>query len=229
MDPYILDLIEHLSGFVTENRLSQFMRVLRERTRYITVLLEDIYQSQNASAVLRTCDCTGIQDVHIVEQWNEFEINRDVTLGSNQWLSLRYYNENRDNLKAAVSELKNRGYRVVATSPHVEGTTPETFDIESGKAAFMFGTELNGLSDHAMELADEFIRIPMVGFTESFNISVSAAILLYQLRGRLGDSELEWRISEAERSELLLEWLRNSIKMSSQIERKFRHDYDATF
>lgn len=236
MDPYILDLIEHLSGCVTESRLSLFKKVLSERTRYITVVLEDIYQSHNASAVLRTCDCTGIQDVHIVEQRNEYETNRDVALGSDQWLSLHYYNEGTDSysegtdtITSAVGELKKRGYRIVATSPHSNGTTPETFDLERGKAAFLFGTELNGLTDHALELADEHIQIPMVGFTESYNISVSAAIILYHLRGRLNALSLDWRIGEKERSHLLLDWLRTSIKMSEQIEDQFRKDYHTTF
>jgi len=187
------------------------------------------FKSQNASAVLRTCDCTGIQDVHIVEQRNEYEINPDVALGSNQWLSLHYYSEKSNNLVTAIDALKKMGYRVVATSPHVEGTTPETFDLEKGKAALMFGTELNGLTDQALELADEFIQIPMVGFTESYNISVSAAISLYELRKRLEDSFLDWRIGEEERAGLLLEWLMTSIKMSEQIEAHFRKDYNNTF
>jgi len=192
-------------------------------------LLEDIYQSQNASAVLRTCDCTGIQDVHIVEERNEYEINPDVALGSNQWLFLHYYSEKSNNLVTAIDVLKKTGYRIVATSPHVGGTTPETFDLEKGKAALMFGTELNGLTDQALELADEFIQIPMVGFTESYNISVSAAISLYGLRKRLEDSFLDWRIGEEERAGLLLEWLMTSIKMSEQIEAQFRKDYNNTF
>lgn len=229
MDKFTLDLIEHLSGFITENRLNLFKKVLEERTRYITVLLEDIYQSQNASAVLRTCDCTGIQDVHIVEQQNEYEINRDVALGSNQWLSLNYYSEDADNIFTAVQALKENGYRIVATSPHKEDSTPESFNLENGKAALMFGTELNGLSDRALELADEFIRIPMVGFTESYNISVSAALALYSLRKRLENSLLEWRISEDEKNELLLQWLRTTIKMSDQIETKFIKEYRSDF
>ncbi len=224
-----LDLIKHLSGCVTENRLSLFKKVLAERTRYITVLIEDIYQSHNASAVLRTCDCTGIQDVHIVEENNEYEINRDVALGSDQWLSLYYYKDGRDNIYRSIDSLKNKGYRIVATSPHKEGTTPENFDLEKGRVALMFGTELNGLSDRALELADEYIRIPMVGFTESYNISVSAAIMLYTLRKRLEQSFLEWKIGEEEQSQLLLQWLRNSIKMSKQIENKFFKDYPSDF
>lgn len=229
MDKFTLDLIDHLSGFITENRLSLFRKVLGERSRYLTVLLEDIYQSQNASAVLRTCDCTGIQDVHIVEQQNEYEINRDVALGSNQWLSLHYYNEGSDNIFSAVQALKKQGYRIVATSPHKEGVTPESFDLDKGKAALLFGTELNGLTERALELADEFIQIPMVGFTESYNISVSAALALYSLRKRMESSLLDWKISEDEQNELLLNWLRNSIKMSGQIETKFIQEYGSDF
>ena len=229
MDQLMLDLIEHMSGCITENRLALFKKVLAGRTRYITVLLEDIYQSQNASAVLRTCDCTGIQDVHIVEERNIYEINRDVALGSERWLSLHYYNGGSDNIYRGIESLKSEGYRIVATSPHKEGITPENFDLEKGKVALMFGTELNGLTDRALELADEYIQIPMVGFTESYNISVSAAITLYTLRKRLEISSLEWKIGEEEQSELLLNWLRITIKMSDQIENKFIKDYHIDF
>ncbi len=152
------DLIEYMSGFVSESRLSGFRKVLGERTRYITVLLEDIYQAQNASAVMRTCECLGIQDVHVVEESNEYEVNPDIAVGSDLWLSINHYNSgialgsemhNRRpdraggvHIKKALEKLKKQGYRIVATSPHKEGITPETFDLEKGKAVFMFGTEL---------------------------------------------------------------------------------------
>ena len=229
MDQLKTALIEHLSGCVTESRLTLFKKVLAERTRYITILLEDIYQSQNASAVLRTCDCIGIQDVHIVEELNEYQVDRDVALGSDQWLSLHYYRKGPDNIKLATDSLKRAGYRIVATSPHCEGITPGNFNIEKGKVALMFGTELNGLTDHALELADEYIQIPMVGFTESYNISVSAAITLYSLRKRLEVSSLDWKIPGEERSELLLKWLRTSIKKSDVIEKRFVENYKSDF
>jgi len=229
MDRYTSDLIDHLSTCVTESRFSLFNKVLKERTRYLTVLLEDIYQSQNASAVLRTCDCTGIQDVHIVEERNEYEINPDVALGANQWLSLHYYNAGEDNIFRGVEALRKQGYRIVATSPHAKGTSPEAFDLSKGKAALMFGTELNGLTDRALDLADEYVQIPMIGFTESYNISVSAALILYGLRKRLEASDLNWRLEEDERLELLLNWLRTSVKMSEQIEKEFRIGYSDTF
>lgn len=229
MDQLTLDLITHMSGCVTQNRLALFKQVLALRTRYITVLLEDIYQSQNASAVLRTCDCTGIQDVHIVEERNEYDINRDVALGADQWLSLHYYHEGENNIYRAMKSLKKQGYRIVATTPHKDGATPENFDLQKGKAALMFGTELNGLTDRALELADEYIQIPMAGFTESYNISVSAAITLYTIRKRLELSSLQWKIGEDEQNELLLNWLRSTIKMSDQIENKFIKDYRSDF
>ncbi len=245
MDPLLNDLIEHMSDFVTESRLELFHRILGERTRYLTVLLEDVYQSQNASAVLRTCDCVGVQDVHIVEENNEYEINPDVSVGSNLWLSLHNYNSglplagelyNRRpdtaggvHIVKAITALKKQGYRIVATSPHREGITPETFDLEKGKAAFMFGTELNGLTDRALEMADEFIQIPMVGFTESYNISVSAAVIMYTLRKRLERSSINWRIGEEEQAGILLNWLRGSIKLGEQIENKFLKERNITF
>jgi len=229
MEPSTRDLVEYLSGFVTENRFSLFKQILDDRTRHITVVLEDIYQSQNASAVLRTCECLGIQDLHIVEQRNTYEVNPDVSLGSDQWLSLHYYNQNRNNILEAVNALKKSNYRIVATSPHSEGNTPENLDLEKGKVALMFGTELNGLTDEARSLADEFVKIPMMGFTESYNISVSAAVILYILRRRLEKSELNWKLPEVEKQELLLQWLRSSIKMAKQIESQFRKDYRPTF
>lgn len=221
MDQLTLDLIDHLSEFVSEQRYELFKKVQNDRTRYLTVLLEDIYQSQNASAVLRTCDLTGIQDVQIVEEQNEYDINRDVALGAQHWLSLHYYNEGKDNITTAIRNLKKQGYRIVATSPNKEGYTPENFPLEKGKAVFMFGTELNGLTPGALEQADEYLQIPMSGFTESYNISVSAALTLYTLRRRLETSGITWQLEEEERMELMLNWLRYSIKMSEKIENKF--------
>jgi len=229
MEPSTRDLVEYLSGFVTEKRFSLFKQILDDRTRHITVLLEDIYQSQNASAVLRTCECLGIQDLHIVEQRNTYEVNPDVALGSDQWLSLHYYNQSGNNILEAVNALKKSNYRIVATSPHSEGSTPENLDLEKGKVALMFGTELNGLTEEALSLADEFVQIPIMGFTESYNISVSAAVILYVLRRRLEQSELNWKLPEAEKQELLLQWLRSSIKMAKQIESQYRKDHRPTF
>lgn len=216
-----LELISYLESFVTEERAALFNKIVEQRTRYITVVLEDIYQSQNASAVLRTCDCCGLQDVHIIENTNEYTINPDVALGSDKWLDMYRYSAPEDNTLAAYKQLREQGYRIVATSPHKDDVMLDDFDIGVGKAAFVFGTELRGLSDTAIENADEYVKIPMYGFTESYNISVSAAIVLSNLTTKLFKSDIEWRLTEEEKLILRLNWLRESIKSSKQLEKEF--------
>jgi tRNA (guanosine-2'-O-)-methyltransferase len=148
------ELIEYLSGFILERRVEQIHNVLRERTRYITVVLEDIYQSQNASAVLRTSECLGIQDIHYIEGIHHFHINPQVVLGSNKWLTVKNYKGAENNPLKAITSLKESGYRIVATSPHVNGVTLDDFDLEKGKAAIFFGTEKSGLSQTVLSNAD---------------------------------------------------------------------------
>jgi tRNA (guanosine-2'-O-)-methyltransferase len=218
-------LIRHLAQFVTEKRMQTINRVLSQRTRYITVVLEDIYQSHNASAVLRSCDCFGIQDVHIIENRNTYQVNPDVALGSNKWLTLYKYTRDRNNTADALAGLKKKGYRIVATTPHSNGCAPEEFDLHKGKTALVFGTELEGLTADAAAMADEFLTIPMVGFTESLNISVTVAILLHHLTGRLRKSGIPWHLSEAENLQVKLQWLKNSISRSDTIEKSFLENH----
>lgn len=214
-------LIKFLSGFVTKNRIQLFNQVLSDRTRYITVVLEDLYQPHNASAVLRTCDCFGIQDVHIIENRNKYTVNPDVALGSSKWLDLVKYNKKDNNTLPAFKKLRKAGYRIVATAPHDNEVTLDEFDLEKGKTALLFGTELNGLTDTAINNADEFLKIHMFGFTESYNISVSVAIVLYHLVNDLKKSNIHWQLSDKEKKSVKLDWLRKSIKMSSYLEKEF--------
>ncbi|MDA3894163.1 MAG: RNA methyltransferase [Salinivirgaceae bacterium] len=210
----LTNVIHKLSEFITEERLELFKNVLNKRTQYITLALEDIYQSQNASAVLRTSDCFGIQYVHIIENRNEYNINPDVALGANKWLSMYRYNEKDQNTLDAIKHLKASGYRIVATTPHTNDVNLEDFDLNKGKAAFFFGTELMGLSQTMLDNADEYLKIPMHGFTESFNISVSASIILHHLTNKLRNSELNWQLSSDEKQIILFRWLMSSIKRS---------------
>jgi tRNA (guanosine-2'-O-)-methyltransferase len=210
------ELIAHLQQFVTAGRFQKFQEIIRFRTRHLTITLEDIFQSHNASAVLRTCDCFGIQNIHIIENRNKLEVNPDVALGASKWLDIIKYNGTDDNTIACYKSLKNQGYRLVATTPHKDGFTPETLPLGQ-KTALIFGTELAGLSPGAMEMADDYIRIPMVGFTESLNISVSAAIFIQSLTNRLRSSGITWQLSDLEKDEILLNWLRQSINKSELI------------
>lgn len=215
------ELIDFLSGCILERRVSQIHNVLKERTRYITVVLEDIYQSQNASAVLRTCECLGIQDVHYIEGRHSFHINPQVVLGSSKWLTLRNYKGSENNSIKAIEELRANGYRIIATSPHINQKSIDSFDLEKGKVAVFFGTEKSGLSESVMNNADGFIAIPMFGFTESYNISVSASIVMYTLIKKLRDSEIDYKLSLEDSEILLLSWLKATSKNWEMMEKRF--------
>ena len=215
------DLILYMGQFVSEHRLKLFNEIIQDRTRYLTVVLEDIFQAQNASAVLRTCDCFGIQDVHIIENSNKYDINPDVSLGSDKWIDMVKYNSEKNNTKLAYKSLREKGYRIVATTPHEGDTALDDFDLHKGKTALVFGTELKGLSKYAIKEADEYLRIPMFGFTESFNISVSAAIILHHLVIKMRGSSILWQLKDNEKEAIKLDWLRNTIKKSELLEKQF--------
>jgi tRNA (guanosine-2'-O-)-methyltransferase len=215
-------LIQFLSEFVTTERLVLFDKILSFRTNYITVVLEDIFQTQNASAVLRTADCFGIQNVHVIENRNVFRVNPDVVQGASNWVTVKRYNGESMNTINAIRKLKADGYRIIATSPHEHDVNLENFDLEKGKAAFIFGTERPGLTELAMQEADEFMKIPMVGFTESLNISVSVAVTLHHLTYELRKNPaIDWHLSDQEKQKLMLHWLRLSIKRVDLLEKKF--------
>lgn len=211
------EIIEVLSDMVSENRLKTFNEVLDNRTRYITVVLEDLFQSHNASAVIRSCDCSGIQDVHMIENSFKFAENPDVALGSSQWVTKFKYSSEENNTLEAIHHLRNKGYRIIATTPHTNDVLLHDLDLSKGKLALFFGSELPGLSQIVMDNADEFVKIPMYGFTESYNISVSAAICLYDIVNRLRNTEVDWHLSFNEKEELLAQWLKISVKDSDNI------------
>jgi len=214
------DFYNYLCSFVTDERKLRFEEVAGKRTRFITVVLEDIFQPHNASAVLRTCDCFGVQDVHIIENKNEYHINPDVALGSSNWLTLHNYNDNAHNTLDCIKSLKKQGYSIAATTLHEKSIPLEEIDMNK-KTAFLFGTEKNGLSAIALEQADCRIKIPMKGFTESFNISVSAAIILYSVTEKLRKSGIPWQLNDEELIDIKIDWVRNSVRESELLEKQY--------
>ena len=222
MTTHDYSLLAFLTQFITDERRQRFEEVLSFRTRHLTVVLEDIFQPHNASAVLRSCDLRGVQDVHIVENNYQYDVNPDVVMGSTKWLNLYHYNKVEFNTPETFERLREKGYRIVATCPHRDDFTPETLPLDC-PVALVFGTEKLGLSDYAVEHADMHVRIPMFGFTESYNISVSAALLLYSLTNRLhASTDIDWHLSEEEKDELRLEWTRRTLSRIRQYERKFK-------
>jgi tRNA (guanosine-2'-O-)-methyltransferase len=215
-----MKLLGYLESFISDNKRTKFREIIRNRTRHVTIVLEDIYQPHNASAVLRTCDCFGIQDVHVIENLNKYEVNPDVALGSSKWISLFKYNKKENNTIACLEELKSKGYSIIATTPHRDDHTPETLPLDK-KFALLFGTELEGLTPEAIGMADGFVRIPMYGFTESFNISVSAALLIRAVTGRLHQSGIPWQLPEEEQLDILIQWAKTVIKKGDLVEKEF--------
>ena len=216
------DLIQFLSGFITPERLSLFNKILSQRTNYLTVVLEDLYQTQNTSAVVRTADCFGIQNVHVIENKHAFEVNPDVVRGASNWVSVIQHNRTAMNTPEALQKLRSEGYRIVVATPHDHDVALENFDLEKGKAAIVFGCERPGLTEWAMKEADEYMKIPMVGFTESLNVSVAVAVTLHHLTHQLRNhTNIDWHLTDIEKQEILLNWLRTSIKRVDLLEAKF--------
>ena len=236
VDPYahaedaarLSETIRILRAHVTDRRWERMTAVLTQRSRRIAVAVEDIFQPHNASAVLRSCDAFGVQDVHIIENRNRYQVNPGVELGTAQWLSMFRYTrgqaasdaaptDSRPQTLTAITTLRRLGYRVVATTPHRDDVTPSELDLNAGPVALLFGAEKEGLSPVALEAADEYVRIPMRGFVESLNISVSAAICLQTLASRVRSEGVPWELSEVERRIIMARWLRRSVRHAGLI------------
>tara|TARA_B100001094_G_C18163652_1_gene790758 strand:- start:1044 stop:1760 length:717 start_codon:yes stop_codon:yes gene_type:complete len=213
--------IDFVEGYVQEDRKNKFKKVLEERTKYITVVIEDPVRSQNASAVVRTCDCFGIQNTHIIENEHNYIINPLVLKGANQWVNIHKYNKKENNTLDCLNKLKSEGYRIVATSPHAKDVDLDELDITKGKIALIMGNEREGISDIVREQADEFIKIPMVGFSESFNISVSTAICLNHITTQLRKSSIDYHLTEEEKEELFADWCLKSTNIPHKTEHEF--------
>ncbi len=214
------------SNYVSEHKKTLFRELLAHRTRFFTVVLEDIYQPQNASAVLRSCDGFGIQDVHVIENRNFFDIDKGVTIGSDKWLDVHRHNKpDTNNTLEAYRQLREKGYRIVATTPHKKQVSlPDFFPAEP--TALVFGAEKLGLTPDAVDHADAWLHLPMYGFSESFNISVCVALCLYHLRQHLEKTDIPWQLTESEKSDLYLQWLRKSIRKLPALERKLKEMLD---
>jgi len=207
---------EILAPFITENKKQLIDEKVKTRTRHLTLLMEDIYQPHNASAVLRSAECFGLQDVHIIEDRNTYEVSRHVTRGAVKWLSLHKHFQSNNPTEAALGHLRQNGYRIVAATPHARSCTPGNLDLTQ-KTAIVIGTEKAGISPTVMQQADDFVSIPTVGFTESLNLSVAAAVIISELTGRLRKSKIQWQLSESEQDEMRFLWAQLVVRSSEHL------------
>lgn len=215
-------MFDHLAQFVSDHKKAFVEKVLNERTRYVTVVLENIYQSQNASAAVRTSECMGLQDIHIVENTAQYQLNVRVLKGADKWLNLeRYRTKGQNNTETCFQRLRNNGYRILVADPAEDGISIDDVDVGAGRIAIVFGNELRGASPYALEHGDQKVRIPMYGFTESLNISVSVAICLNTILGKLRQSQASISLSEEEREIIKLSWYKKIVRRSDILEREF--------
>lgn len=212
---------DYLAEFVTPQRYRTLMAALAMRTRYMTLLTENLFHPHNASALMRHCDAFGVQELHTVETRCKFQPNASIVRGTDKWIDVHRHNSTSE----ALASLKAQGYRLVATTPHRESCTPETFDVTRGPFVLIFGTEHAGISQEAMAAADEYLRIPMCGLVESLNVSASAAILIYMLAERVRQQVGAWQLSPEETSVLRMRWLTASVRSAQEIlARRFPDD-----
>lgn len=207
------ELSSYLLSFISENRKARFDEVLSQRTAHLRIVLENVYQDHNASAVLRSCESFGVQHVHFIENRNRLRISDDVSMGSHKWLNVHRHSQAENNTIETIKHLKAQGYRIVATTPHKDDCTLDKLPVDK-KLALIFGTELEGISQDVFDHADEFVKIPMYGFTESFNVSVCAALCLYELTTRIRQEVENYLLSEEEKQDVYFEWLKTTVDKS---------------
>lgn len=211
-----LKYLVFLENILTDNRKERFSNVLANRTNHFTVAMEDVFQLHNTSAVMRSCEVFGVQELNVVEEKFGKSIDKEIAMGAQKWVDVNRF----ESISNCIDNLKSKGYQIIATTPHENDCMLDDFDI-SKKSAFFFGTERDGLSDEVLKNADGFLKIPMVGFTESLNISVSAAITLQNLTNRLRKSDVKWQLSEEEILVKRLQWAKNTIKDIKRIEARY--------
>lgn len=214
-----LELLAYLKTYLTERRRKLFTEVLSKRTRHFTVVTEDVYQLHNTSAVMRSCEIFGIQDMHVIEERLGKKVDREIAMGAQKWVDIKRHKD----VSECIDSLRTSAYQIIATTPHNDSHMLADFDV-SKKTAFFFGTEKDGISETVMHAADGYLKIPMYGFTESLNISVSAAIILQDVVTKLKASEVNWQLSEEEKQEIELRWTTKTIKSATEIIERYYAD-----
>ena len=211
-----MTLLDYLQNFITEERKQRFSEIISQRTNHFTVAMEDVFQMHNTSAVVRTCEVFGVQQAHSIEGRYGKRLDEKIAMGAQKWVDVFRY----DDTQKCIDTLREKGYQIVATTPHKDAYLLNDFDI-SKKSAFFFGTEKEGLSQKVLAQADTYLKIPMVGFTESLNISVAVAIVLQQLTDKLRRSNIKWQLTDEERYNVLEQWTKISVRNVNDVIKRY--------
>jgi tRNA (guanosine-2'-O-)-methyltransferase len=213
MDQRLYDI---LSEHLTARKRALFDEIVQNRTRYVTLVMEDLYQAQNTSAIQRSAESWGIQDLYVIENAHTFSHHRRIARGAYDWLTLHRFNQSGNNTRSCFDALRAKGYQIAVTALHAK--TISVYDLDlSQKTAVVMGTELTGASQTAMDMADVFVKIPTYGFTESLNVSAASSVIIANLAERLRIENRAWQLSAEEQLELKIHWAKKSIYWSKYI------------
>ena len=210
------ETFDYLKQFLTDERLSKIEHFSQESSDFVLPVMEDVYQFRNAAAIVRSVEACGFHHVVALEEENVFNPNLKVTKGAETWVQVEKMPNNLDSLK----EIKNRGYKILAVSPENNATMLPDYEVKE-PIALVFGTELEGVSDEILDFADETLAIPMYGFTKSFNVSVAAAICMYELKQKLMKSGIDYKLSKEKLLEMKIRWTVNSIRSGEELLERF--------
>jgi tRNA (guanosine-2'-O-)-methyltransferase len=179
----------------TEKREQKIREVISKRQSDLVVVLEDTHDPHNAEAVFRSCDAFGVQNVYLIHEnlapYEPKSIGRQSSSSANKWLDFHSYLSTKD----CLTHLKSEGYSIYATTLSDQSVDIRQVDFTSGKIAIVFGNERDGLSDMAIQLADYQVIIPMHGMVQSFNLSVSASLCLFEISKQRDLSKKDFSLS----------------------------------
>lgn len=186
------DFVCYSCNVPTKERIRKVKRVLSLRQPDLHIVLEEVTNTHNASAVVRTCDAAGVLYLDIISSGGEpFPVNQAISTRAEKWLHFSYF----PSTEECLNRLKKEGFKIVAT--HLgEESIPYTAIDYTQPLAIVFGNESEGISEEARDLADYVIKIPMIGMAQSLNLSVSVGIILYEAmkqrkeKGSLGKKKL---------------------------------------
>ena len=208
-----------LGPFLTDARKEKINQAVEQRTNLFIPVLENIYDQGNISAVFRSCEGMGFGEAHLIQTQEKFKVSARVTRGADDWLNIFSWKD-----QTPIHELKKRGYQILATSfDNAKPIEKVNFAIPT---AVIFGNEKQGVSPETLNICDGTVFIPMRGFSQSFNISVAAALFFYHVRRELETKSL---IEKGEyqnylRSEYILRCISNPENLFKEVLMRRRNE-----
>jgi tRNA (guanosine-2'-O-)-methyltransferase len=196
-----------LEPILTAERIARIDAVLAQRLASVITVVEDTYDPHNAAATIRTTEAIGLAELHVIEPGERFSAAHGITRGAHKWIDLVRW----QSPESGVAALRARGFRVFATLPGAPATIDDV-DV-STPIAIAFGNEHSGLTDMAIAACDGAIGVPMQGFTESFNLSVTVALAMSRIAGRRREAiGRPGDLPEGRRRELRARWFALSVR-----------------